>query len=109
MALHQAVRVVLFLRQLLQLFGQLFFRVAVDFHRLLLAEAGGDLVEAGGERFRRLPDQAVAGVLRQRVAVGAEGGQVAEQGVREHQEAEAKFRVLPEMPGLQEHVRQRGG
>ncbi|MCY1438475.1 hypothetical protein D9M71_546770 [compost metagenome] len=103
------MRVVLFLRQLLQVLGQLFFRVAVDVHRALLAEPRGDLVEAGGEGVRRLPDQAVAGVLRQRVAMGAEGGEVAEQRVREHQEAEAELGVLAEMSRLQEHVRQRGG
>ncbi|MCY1440706.1 hypothetical protein D9M71_569910 [compost metagenome] len=94
---------------MLQGLGQGLLFVAMDADRTSDGQPLGDAIEALGDLAGSLFGDRVerfAGLL---AAVGAERGEVAEQGVGEHQEAEADVRLLTEVTRLHEHVGQGGG
>jgi hypothetical protein len=107
--LHQPLALVDVLGDQFQALRQCLFLVAVDGQRLFAAQAGGDFVEASGQRFGLFQQVRLGGLWQLFATVRAQSGEVAEQGVRKHQEAETEVGVLTEVSGLHQHVAEGGG
>ncbi|MNQ53727.1 hypothetical protein D3C85_677750 [compost metagenome] len=109
LGLQQALLVVQRIRALFQFAGQLFFGIALNRHRTFFGQAPGDFVEAGGQALGAGRQRTVRVAEDNFAAVRAKPREITQEGVRQHQKAQADVRLLTEMPGLHQHVAEGGG
>ncbi len=108
--MHQPLSFIDLIRHLFQFRRQGLLGIALNRDRLLIRQPSGDLIDARRQAVAGAFDQVLTHFGRQLgLAVCAQPRQVAEQGVRQHQEAEADVGFLTEMPRLHQHIGQCGG